>query len=139
MPRKLIFVSCGQRTEDEIALGREVAEIIAAHDMDSFFAQDVHSASDLNTQVFGAIQACDGFLGILQQRGEVRYPGFPAVQRSSVWIQQEIAMFCYRTFLEPLRRQAARWAEDSVPMLRAADPAIPEALNDRAADTTSVR
>jgi putative DNA primase/helicase len=33
-----------------------------------------------------------------------------------------------------IRRQAARWASDHVTELQAADPAVPEALNDRAAD-----
>lgn len=36
--------------------------------------------------------------------------------------------------LEPLCRQAARWAADHADMLRAADPEAPSALNDRAAD-----
>lgn len=35
---------------------------------------------------------------------------------------------------EPLRRQLARWAADALPRLRAADPAIPDGLHDRAAD-----
>jgi hypothetical protein len=36
--------------------------------------------------------------------------------------------------LEPLRRRSARWAVDHLPALRAADPAVPEELNDRQAD-----
>lgn len=36
--------------------------------------------------------------------------------------------------LEPLRRQAWRWARDHADALAAADPVVPEALNDRAAD-----
>ena len=34
----------------------------------------------------------------------------------------------------PLRRQARRWANDVAPLLEGADPSIPDALHDRAAD-----
>src|SRR5260370_10770113 len=36
--------------------------------------------------------------------------------------------------LDPLRRRSARWAADHLAALRAADPAVPEALDDRQAD-----
>src|SRR5713101_4826111 len=36
--------------------------------------------------------------------------------------------------LEPLRRRCARWVADHLPALRAADPTVPEALDDRQAD-----
>ena len=36
--------------------------------------------------------------------------------------------------LEPLRRRAGRWVTDHLAALRAADPAVPEALDDRQAD-----
>jgi len=81
-------------------LGRTLARTIEDNGLRPFFAQDVHSAGDLNSEVFKAIQTCDAFLGILQKRGVVTYAGFPPVERSSVWIQQEIAVFCYRMFLE---------------------------------------
>ncbi len=38
------------------------------------------------------------------------------------------------TDAEPLRRQLRRWADDHVDALRAADPVVPSALNDRAQD-----
>jgi len=113
MPRqRTVFVSCGQLTEPEKALGREVSQVIEARGMTAFFAQDVHSAGDLNSEVFRAIQTCDAFLAILQKRGTVTFADYRPVQRSSVWIQQEIAMFCYRMFLEqrslPLRVYSER-------------------------------
>lgn len=36
--------------------------------------------------------------------------------------------------LEPLRRRCARWSQDHVEQLRAADPEVPAGLNDRASD-----
>ncbi len=97
---RVVFVSCGQLTAPEVKLGRDVAAIIAGHGMRAFFAQDVHSTGDLNSEVFKAIQTCDAFLGILQKRGVVTFGTYAPVERGSVWIQQEIATFCYRMFLE---------------------------------------
>ena len=113
MPRqRSVFVSCGQLTEPEKALGREVARVVEAHGMTPFFAQDVHSAGDLNSEVFRAIQTCDAFLAILQKRGTITFGSHSPAVRSSVWIQQEIAIFCYRMFLEqrslPLRVYSER-------------------------------
>ena len=112
MPERVVFVSSGQLTKSEVQLGRDVAAVIESHKMRPFFAQDVHSASDLNSEVFRAIQTCDAFLAILQKRGLVKFAEYPPMERSSVWIQQEIAMFCYRMFLErrslPIRAYSER-------------------------------
>ena|SRR2546422_241675 len=100
MRKKRIFVSCGQETPDEICFGNDILETITRHEMDGFFANEVHSASDLNSEVFRAIQSCDGFFAVLHKRGEVNYSKYTPVQRSSVWIQQEIAIICYGNFLQ---------------------------------------
>jgi hypothetical protein len=68
--------------------------------MEGFFAQEVHSPESLNVEVFRAIRDCGAFFAVMHKRGLVQYPGHPDVQRSSVWIQQEIAVLCYRMFLE---------------------------------------
>ena len=96
-----IFVSCGQETSDEIALGRKIIKDIAKHDgMRGFFAQDVHSSTDLNRAVFDQLKTCDGFFAVMHKRGAITYGNFPLSQRSSVWIQQEIAILCYRMHLQ---------------------------------------
>jgi hypothetical protein len=50
--------------------------------------------------VFEAIRTCHGFLGLMHKRGTVSFTTYPPSERSSVWIQQEFAMLCYRMFLE---------------------------------------
>jgi len=104
MSTKRIFVSCGQRTTEEKTVGQEIRELIRKHDMDGFFAEEVHDALDLNTSLFRELQNCDGFVSVLQNRGEVHYPGFEMKRRASVWIHQEIAILFYRSFLlkEPI-------------------------------------
>ena len=96
-----IFVSCGQQSDREKTLGREIKKVIDEHDgMRGFFAQDVHSPADLNRAVFDELKTCDGFFAVMHKRGEITYSDFPPSQRCSVWIQQEIAILCYRMHLQ---------------------------------------
>lgn len=99
MAKRRIFVSCGQVTEEEKELGRNIVNLICDHDMEGFLAQTVHSADELNTAVFKAIHNCGGFCAVMHRRGKVHYPPKPTTYRSSVWIQQEIAILMYRRFL----------------------------------------
>jgi hypothetical protein len=101
MTKKRIFISCGQLTVEEKNLGQEIL-ILTNRYMDGFFAEHAHDAADLNRAVFRELQNCDGFVAIMQKRGEVGYPGSSAPaahSRASVWIQQEIAILHYRSFL----------------------------------------
>lgn len=99
MTKKRIFVSCGQRTKKEKEFGKDILKVVDDHKMDGFFAEEVHEAADLNQTLFKKLQHCDGFVAVLQKRGEVRYAGFPVTHRASVWIQQEIGILFYRSFL----------------------------------------
>jgi len=100
MAERLVFVSYGLLTDEERSLGDQVAAVIREHGMRPFIAQEVHSAGDLNSNVFEAVQTCVAFLGIMQKRGMVAFRDYSPTERSSVWIQQEFAIFCYRAFVE---------------------------------------
>ncbi len=93
-------MSCGQFTKEEKELGRDIVEVIQHHGMQGFLAQTIHSADELNTAVFKAVHDCDGFCAVMHKRGEVKYLDYTLTQRSSVWIQQEIAILMYRRFLQ---------------------------------------
>ncbi len=56
MAERMVFVSSGQLTADERSLGHAVATIVREHGMRPFIAQEVHSGSDLNSNVFDAIK-----------------------------------------------------------------------------------
>ena len=73
MATRRVFVSCGQETEEELKLGREIKELIEKHDMEGFLAQTVHSADELNTTIFQALHDCAAFCAIMHKRGEVKY------------------------------------------------------------------
>lgn len=101
MPKKLVFVSCGQETEQERNLGRRLCQTVDAFARTkAFYADLVHSAADLNSELFSALNRCDAFLAVMHDRGTVTYAGHPTTQRASVWVHQEIAILCYRMFLQ---------------------------------------
>ena len=101
MANKRILVSCGQEPDKEIRLGRDIINVIGNHKgMGGFFSQHVHSPADLNSAVFGALKTCDGFFAVMHKRGGITYRNYPVTHRSSVWIQQEIAIIAYRSFLQ---------------------------------------
>lgn len=100
MAKMRIFVACGQDTEGEKQLGKDVLDVIDEKGMAGFFAEEIHSADELNTAVFKAINNCGGFCAIMHKRGEIKYSNYELAYRSSVWIQQEIGILMYRRFLQ---------------------------------------
>lgn len=100
MTTRLVFVSCGQITTEEKALGRGIAAVIEKNGMKPFFAEDVHSPEGLNAVVFRHIRLCDAFVAVMHRRGNVAFGNYPASHRASVWIQQEIALVAYRKLLQ---------------------------------------
>jgi hypothetical protein len=98
MSKRLIFVSCGQRTEAERHLGRRICqEIDETPGFQSYFAENVQSLSALGHNILDALGCCSGAVVVLHPRGEVRTPGGELLcVRSSVWINQEVAILAYR-------------------------------------------
>lgn len=80
-------------------MGQKIRNLIESEGMTSFLAPTVHQPADLNTHVFSELQRCDGFVAVLQKRGQIQYESFPVKHRASVWIQQEIGILFYRSFL----------------------------------------
>lgn len=103
-----IFISCGQRTDEERRVGEELERLIREGGHDPFFAGGAHSFDELATHIFTGLARCEAYLAVMHPRGEVRYPGTERVEiRGSVWIHQELAILAYRRFLQgrslPLR------------------------------------
>jgi hypothetical protein len=98
MRKKRIFISCGQRLPEEKSFGLEIQQLINKS-MNGFFAEEAHDAADLNASLFRELQNCDGFVAVMHKRGEVNYSDRSPHYRASVWIQQEIAILHYRSYL----------------------------------------
>jgi hypothetical protein len=98
-----IFISCGQRTEEERALGKRLQQIVSAHFV-AYFAATVRDIEGLTGNIFDALDKAAGYIAVMHQRGTVR-AGESKFLRGSVWIEQELAIVA---FLRYLRRQPIR-------------------------------
>jgi hypothetical protein len=102
MSTRLIFVSCGQRTADEKALGRRIKdEIDSTEGYEAYFADNVQNLSALGEHILDALRRCSGAVVLMHPRGRVlSYEGKDLGIRASVWINQELAILAYRQFYE---------------------------------------
>lgn len=95
MPKNSIFISCGQFTEAERRLGREIASLVTeltGHD--SFFADQVQDLGGLDTNILDALRDCVALIVVMHPRGTITHEGSSRV-RASVWIEQELAIATY--------------------------------------------
>lgn len=100
--KRLIFVSCGQVTQEEKQLGTAVKSLIDSMEgFQAYFAEEVHDLTALGHHIFDALFRCSGAISFLQKRGSVTgISGEDWGVRSSVWVNQEIAILAFRKFLE---------------------------------------
>lgn len=116
MGRKLIFISCGQETNEEKTLGAAIKETIDnTEGFEAYFAESVHDLDSLGRNIFEGLRRCSGIVAVLHNRGIVlasagKYWGI----RSSVWVNQELAIMAYRQFFE----------SRTLPVLAFSDPEI---------------
>jgi hypothetical protein len=98
----LIFVSCGQLRLEEKRLGERIkAQIDATPGFKAYFADTVQDLSGLSAHIFDALRRSSGAIIVLHPRGEIRAADGRALRiRSSVWINQEVALLAYRQFFE---------------------------------------
>lgn len=98
MPKPHIFVSCGQRTHEEKRLGEAICQAIKDHGIfDCFFAETQHDLNGLHENILDALGKSDGFITVMHRRGNVNYGANKCEpsDRTSVWIEQEIAIAAY--------------------------------------------
>jgi hypothetical protein len=101
MADKLIFVSCGQQTEDEKRLGTSVRQVIDSKSgFKAYFAEYVQSLDGLSKNIFDGLRRCSGLISFLHERGLVEQGGKEWGFRSSAWVNQEIAILAYRKQFE---------------------------------------
>lgn len=94
----LIFVSCGQVTDAEKALGKQVCSLVremTPHE--PYFAENQNSLEAFTRNILGSLDAAVGLIAIMHPRGVVTFPNYHQEVRGSVWIEQEIAIAAYIT------------------------------------------
>jgi hypothetical protein len=101
MSEKLIFISCGQQTDDEKKVGTSVQLLIDSFSgYKSYFAEYVQNLDALAHNVFDGLRKCSGLISFLNERGKVIQDANEWGYRSSVWVNQEIAILAYRKQFE---------------------------------------
>lgn len=96
MSRSTIFISCGQYTDAEKRLGKQIARMVRGlTGYEPFFAEEVQDLNGLDANILGALHDCVAFITVLHPRGNIARPDGPVLTRASVWIEQEIAIATY--------------------------------------------
>jgi hypothetical protein len=96
MSKPFIFVSCGQFTDAEKSLGKEIVRVVeSTTPLTAFFAEQVHDLNGLNDNILNALRNCAGFITVIHPRGKIQRPDGSSHVRASVWIEQEIAIAAY--------------------------------------------
>jgi hypothetical protein len=93
--KRLVFISCGQYTDQERNLGKDLAAIVEElTPCEGYFADNQNSLLGLSQHIFGALNRAAGFIAVMHQRGRVETPSGGHI-RGSVWVEQEIAIAAF--------------------------------------------
>lgn len=97
--KSLIFISCGQFSEDERRLGRSIADLIreVLPHAEGYFADLQTTTEGLSTHVMHALSRASAFVCVMHPRGQISRPDGSQITRGSVWIEQEIAIMAFIT------------------------------------------
>ena len=100
----LIFISCGQHTHGEKALGHAVCELVnKLTPYKPYFAENQSSLEDVTKNILGALDDAVALIAIMHYRGSVIFrdsevaapPQRTEHARASVWVEQEIAIAAF--------------------------------------------
>lgn len=112
--KPLIFISCGQFTDDEISLGKAVEALIRDEThFDAYFAEQQNSLDGLMTNILSNLNRAAGFVAIMHHRGEFDTP-HGRVIRGSVWVEQEIAIAAFIQHVLSRRIEVALYMQHGI-------------------------
>src|SRR5713226_5255140 len=116
MPDKgVVFISCGQVTDDEKRLGTAISKLVGdLTPFEPYFAEYQSSLEGLSKNILGALDKSIGLIAVLHPRGTVRFPDGSEHTRASVWVEQEIAVAAYLTQVAGRKLNLAAYAHKSV-------------------------
>jgi hypothetical protein len=93
MRKARVFISCGQRIDREISIGKSVEDFIKGKGFETYFAERVHSPDALTDNIFKFLGRSEYFVFIDFKREEINKD----VYRGSLFVNQEVAI---ATFLK---------------------------------------
>jgi len=93
MATKKVFISCGQRTDDEKQLGKQIQSLVKQlTTFEPYFAEFQNTLEGLTKNIFSELFNCVGFITVMHRRGIIETKN---IQRASVWVEQEIAIAAF--------------------------------------------
>jgi hypothetical protein len=102
--KPIVFVSCGQFSDEEKALGKAVCQLINSETpYEAYFAEQQSTFDGLVDNIFAALARSSAFVAIMHHRGNVDTPT-GRLTRGSVWVEQEVAIgaFVHHVLKRPL-------------------------------------
>ena len=96
--KPIIFISCGQVTDEEKKLGAVVCQLVKEQtSYEPYYAENQTSLEELTKNILGNLNRCVGLIVIMHPRGMVTFPNGQQRIRASIWIEQEIAIAAFLT------------------------------------------
>lgn len=91
MRRARVFISCGQRSDREVAIGKAVEDYFSQRGFLTYFAERVHSSDALTTNIFRALKNSEYFVFVDFCRDVIG----DGQHRGSLFVNQELAIATY--------------------------------------------
>lgn len=115
MPEKpLVFISCGQYTPEEIALGKAIEGLIRAETaFEPYFAEQQNTLDGLTANILSNLNRAAAFIGVMHHRGQVTTMNGPLL-RGSVWVEQEIAIASFIQHVLGRRIEVALYIQQGI-------------------------
>lgn len=110
----IIFISCGQRTKDEISLGKRIVSMVEdLTPFSAYFAETVNDLEGLSKSIFSKLNEAVGYIFIMHNRGKVK-AGSNEHIRGSVWIEQEVAIAAFLRQIEARKVYSIAFTEQGL-------------------------
>lgn len=111
--RAQVFISCGQSSSEEVALGQAIAERASAvTGLQAYFAQNQHNLDGVTREIFNRLHDAAAFIAVMHRRDPL--PGEPTSFRGSVWVEQEIAIAAFLVQSLGLRLPSRAYVQNGI-------------------------
>jgi hypothetical protein len=111
----LVFIACGQVTEQERQLGRKIVRLVEElTPFKAYLAQYQSSLESLTENLLKALGRAAGLIVVMHPRGIVTGIKGESHERASVWIEQEIAIATFLTQVLGKRLKVAAYVHKDI-------------------------
>lgn len=134
--RPIVFISCGQSTDAERKLGKQIAKLVEeTTGCCAYFAEKQRSLDGVTDHILKKLRSAVAFVAVMHPRGNVSNPhtGEKWV-RGSVWVEQEIAIAAFMSQALEMPIEVIAYIHNDIPREGLRDKVL---LNPRPFDNDS--